>query len=41
MRVSVWQEHDAMRQRGIGFAVIPRLFHDEKETIAPHCGLEY
>src|SRR5580693_9468097 len=33
MQVSVWREHDAMRRRGIGFEVIPRSFHDEKETI--------
>jgi hypothetical protein len=30
-----------MRQCGIGFEVIPRSFHDEKETIPPHCSLEH
>jgi hypothetical protein len=31
MRVAVWREQDAMRQRKIGFGVIPRSFRDEKE----------
>jgi hypothetical protein len=41
MRVAVWREQDAMRQRKIGFGVIPRSFRDEKESISPHCGREH
>src|ERR1700722_19675563 len=30
MRVAVWRDQDAMRQRKIGFGVIPRSFRDKK-----------
>jgi hypothetical protein len=30
-----------MRQRGINFAVIPRSFDGEKESMLPHCGREH
>jgi hypothetical protein len=30
MRIAVWREQDAMRQRKIDFGVIARSFHDEK-----------
>jgi hypothetical protein len=29
-----------MRPRLTGFGVIPRAFHDEKESMSPHCGRE-
>jgi hypothetical protein len=30
MQFAIWREQDAMRQCGIGFGVIPRLFRDQK-----------
>jgi hypothetical protein len=34
MQIELWREQDAMRQCGIGFGVIPRLFDDEKEAVS-------
>jgi hypothetical protein len=34
MRIAVWREQDAMRQRKIDFGVIPRSFRDEKNPFA-------
>jgi hypothetical protein len=36
-----WREEDFMRQCGNDFGVIPRSFHDQKETSLPHCGREH
>jgi hypothetical protein len=36
MQIGLWREQDAMRQRGIGFGVIPRLFDDQKEAVSPN-----
>jgi hypothetical protein len=36
-----WREEDFMRQCGNDFGVIPRSFHDQKETSLPHCGQEH
>jgi hypothetical protein len=41
MKIAMWREQDTMRQSAIGSGVIPRLFHDEKETDLPHCGREH
>ena len=40
LRCGVWREEDFMRQRGNDFGVIPRSFHDQKESNLPHCGPE-
>jgi hypothetical protein len=42
MRVAVWREQDAMRQRKIDFEVILGSFHDEKGIArVPHCRREH
>src|SRR5713226_4429830 len=41
LRGAAWREQDLMWRRKIGFEVIARLFHDEKDPISPYCNHEH
>jgi len=41
LRGAVWREQDFMRRRKIGFEVIPRSFHGEKDPISSYCSRKH